>query len=394
MIGSITPRGDARASRLNPRVLPIHWILALLVALVPALIVAPATAGGRPMSAHVAVFATTFDGGVYRRDGDAPWRRLWQSPDPDTEGSRVWSFVSTDDGRRLYVSGYTGTLWRSVDGGRTWGRAGRGLQLGGRQAATLAHLQVDPQNSRVLYGDGFSGLYKTVDGGDTWRRLARGIPTSFACLMALNRPTGSSLWASSNAIHPGVFYSLYHSTDSGATWHEVGGRGLPADAGPACENTGDLNVAVSLFDARVLYLNAGSPYSGAGSDLYRSDDGGGHWAPLHARYDTGGDSGPDGALRFDPWHPGRLYMDGDAAAGIPVYVSEDGGATWRKTPRLLPDAWEVVPDPTSSLISYAPGANGVYRSIDGGRTWHDWTGHTLPVRADNQIVNFQVELVR
>ncbi len=93
---------------------------------------------------------------------------------------------------RLYVSGYTGTLWRSTDGGQTWQRADRGLHLGRGQAATLAHLQADPRDPRVVCGDGFGGLYKTSDGGDTWRRLDRDLPTSLVCLMALNRPTGDN----------------------------------------------------------------------------------------------------------------------------------------------------------------------------------------------------------
>jgi len=388
--GRLSPRGDARSRRPDARTRPLWWLLALLAAL----LATPVAAGGRPAGAHVAVFATTFAGGVYRRDGDAPWRRLWQSPDPDTEGSRVWSFVATDDGRLLYVSGYTGTLWRSIDGGRIWRRADRGLRLGNGQAATLAHLQADPQDPRVLYGDGFSGLYTTADGGDTWRRLDRGLPTSLVCLMALNRPTGDSLWATASVMDPDVAYRLFHSTDGGATWRAVRGCGLPASAGAACEDTGDLNVAVSPVGARVLYLNAGSPGGGEGAALYRSTDGGARWVSLHARYDTGSEAGPSGALRFDPWHPGRLYISGTDSTGDTVYLSEDGGHTWRKPPGLPPNTQEVIPDPTSPLVAYAPGGRGVYRSVDGGRTWHDWTGPTLPVRDDNQIVNVQVEIVR
>lgn len=94
MRGRLSPRGDARSRRPDARIRPLWWLLALLAAL----LATPVAAGGRPAGAHVAVFATTFAGGVYRRGGDTPWRRQWQSPDPDTEGSRVWSFVATDSG--------------------------------------------------------------------------------------------------------------------------------------------------------------------------------------------------------------------------------------------------------------------------------------------------------
>jgi len=134
--------------------------------------------------------------------------------------------------------------------------------------------------------------------------------------------------------------------------------------------------------------------------LWRSEDGGGSWAPAgegiaHAHVSSvavsAAERGADGA--------GVVYAGTEPSA---VFRSEDGGASWRELGGLLDlpsaDTWSfppkpethharwVAPDPlVAGRLFVAIEAGALVRSEDGGRTWRDRTPdgpidtHTLVV---------------
>lgn len=63
-------------------------------------------------------------------------------------------------------------------------------------------------------------------------------------------------------------------------------------------------------------------YAADAATLYRSDDAGQTWQPANEGLPDGGVS----ALALDPRQPERLYA---ATAADALFVSEDGGTTWR-----------------------------------------------------------------
>jgi photosystem II stability/assembly factor-like uncharacterized protein len=97
------------------------------------------------------------------------------------------------------------------------------------------------------------------------------------------------------------------------------------------------------------------------------------WAPLAAAA-TGlwQTLGPAGGtvlgLAVDPSAPGTLYA---AAGGGGLYKTLDGGRSWNhRDAGLIPNfVLQVVVDPVAPSTLYAATANGLFRSGDGGSSW-------------------------
>jgi hypothetical protein len=114
---------------------------------------------------------------------------------------------------------------------------------------------------------------------------------------------------------------------------------------------------------------------GAGSGVYKSTDGGEHWAEL-----TRNPGLPTGllgniGLAVSPANPRRLWASIEADSGG-IFRSDDAGATWRRVNadrKLRQRAWyysRVFADPKDTNVVYALNV-GFYRSKDGGRTFRE-----------------------
>ena len=187
---------------------------------------------------------------------------------------------------------------------------------------------------------------------------------------------------------PNVFYigvnngGVWKTTDFGRTWKPI------FDDQP----TGSIgDVAVAPFNPEVIYVGSGEglqrPDLSVGDGIYKSRDGGKSWANTGLK-----NAQQIGGLAIDPKNENRLFA---AALGHPyganeergVYRTIDGGKTWEKV--LYTDentgAVQVAIDPNNSNTVYAdmwagrqgPWENGswdgkesgLYKSIDGGTTW-------------------------
>jgi photosystem II stability/assembly factor-like uncharacterized protein len=92
-------------------------------------------------------------------------------------------------------------------------------------------------------------------------------------------------------------------------------------------------------------------------------------------------SGPEGgyilALAVNPSDPATLYA---AANGAGIYRSTDAGETWRAVNAELTDVRCLAIDPVDRSTVYAGGANGLFKSVDGGESWINKFS-TSPVRS-------------
>jgi photosystem II stability/assembly factor-like uncharacterized protein len=155
-------------------------------------------------------------------------------------------------------------------------------------------------------------------------------------------------------------------------------------------------IAVAESNPNVLYVGSGEglqrPDLSTGDGIYQSTDGGKTWTHLGLR-----DGQQIAQVIVDPKDPNRLFV---AVLGHPygpneergIFRSTDGGATFQKVLYKNENVGgiDVIFDPSNSQTVYAalwearqgpwengefhgPGS-GVYKSTDGGGTWHPLGG--------------------
>src|SRR2546421_1392934 len=191
---------------------------------------------------------------------------------------------------------------------------------------------------------------------------------------------------------PNVFYmaqvngGVFKTIDYGRTWQPIFDDQPTSSVGA---------IAVSISNPEIVYVGSGEglhrPDLSIGDGIYKSTDAGKTWAHLGLR-----DGQQIAQLAVDPKNPDRVFV---AVAGHPygpnqergVYRSLDGGKTFDKV--LYRDenvgASDVQIDPSDPQIIYAalwesregPWENGVFngdgggifKSLDGGKTWAQLT---------------------
>ncbi len=185
---------------------------------------------------------------------------------------------------------------------------------------------------------------------------------------------------------------VWKTSDAGRTW-------LPIFDDQPVASVGALAVAPSAPD--VIYVGSGESTlrdsTGFGTGVYKSTDAGRTWTHLGLS-----DTQHIGKIAVDPRNPDTVFVAaiGHLYAANPdrgVFRSRDGGRSWQKV--LYKDenvgAVEVVIDPANPHVVYAglwntrrppwftyaptngPGG-GIYKSTDGGSTWHQLTAGLPP----------------
>jgi hypothetical protein len=156
--------------------------------------------------------------------------------------------------------------------GGTWEYVGAN-NIGGR----VTDVVVDPTQPDTLFiSSAGGGVWKSTDAGLTYTPAW---PNDYPqAIGSLARGSDGTLWAGTgeaNASGGGITYTgdgVYKSTDGGVTWTNVG-----------LENAGMIGrIAVDPTNPDIVFVAAtGDLYSPGGKrGLYRTIDGGGHWAPV------------------------------------------------------------------------------------------------------------------
>ncbi len=322
----------------------------------------PGDSLGRGLSRNDRYFFMRTESRLFRSaDSGAHWTRL--EPFGESVSAGYWSFDAV--GTRLFAQAIDG-LRISADDGTTWTRDSSFFNL--RNTSTVTEIiGLDG----YLFAGCFHGVYRSQDQGATWAGANTGIGigpiNAFAGLGA-----GRMLAASP--------YGIYATTDSGAHWTLE--KDPSPTAGPAR--------ALAVMGVSVLaFVNYGGVFCTA--DL------GKHW---EKRADFPGTEAHSLTAIGR-----RLFLETNAGQ---IFVSLDSGRTFGLTMggsdperigmvALGPDGiyaptsygvarydtvsgWKLVPAPLAASELLAVGASGpallagtygegVFRSLDGGRTW-------------------------
>ena len=205
------------------------------------------------------------------------------------------------------------------------------------------------------------------------------------------------------ADQPMVYYvgaasgGVWKTKDGGLNW-------FPIFDGQEVHSIGA--VAVAPSNPMVVYVGTGESSIRSnvsiGDGVYKSEDGGETWEHIGLK-----NSGRISRIIVHPDDPDKVYVGALGHAYSPqrdrgVYVSHDGGGSWKHTlfvdqntgisdmamdtdnPRVLfAGAWHLELK-TWKRISGGPGS-GIFKSTDGGMTWDRLVGNGLPTRDVGKI---------
>lgn len=253
-------------------------------------------------------------------------------------------------------------LWFSYDGGGKWRHIYKRINPEGN----VRTLKVDPTNARrVLAGSDRAGVFVSEDGGYRWEQLTDVTSDQEVWSLELDPEDPERIYVGSR---PGGFRSV----DGGRSFRPMA-MGIGDECPIGVPRT--TNLVVDPRDHRTVW--AGVEVDG----VYRSEDGGEHWAHL-------GDLGPT------PFHGDihglvvRQGTDGPrlhATTPFGLATSSDDGKNWdwhefdgfergSGQPYAYCRGVFVKPgEPDTMLVGvgdYIPGRVGaIERTVDGGATW-------------------------
>lgn len=270
---------------------------------------------------------------------------------------------------------YAHMTWRNV-----------GPAVAGGRVAGVAGTAADPKLYYLATAGG--GVWKTDNGGETWSPVFDKQAVSAVGAVAIDPSNENVVWAGTGEANPrnDVSYGdgIYKTTDGGKTWKNMGLQATRHISRIAIDPKNGNHVVVAAQGD----VFKDSPDRG----IYVTQDGGATWS--HTLY-VGPKSGasdlamaaddPDilytGIWQFqrEPW----TFHSGGTEDGL--YKSVDGGKTWtRLTGHGLPEGITgrigvaIAPSNHNRVYALIEAKDGIlWRTDDGGATWTMTSNDTL-----------------
>lgn len=234
----------------------------------------------------------------------------------------------------VYTSIYGAGIYKSTDLGSTWRSINYGLSE--KWVHSMAMSRVDPL---TLYaGTDATGFYITHDGGRTWVASNNGLLESAVVEITFDA------W-----VDPSLRSDLFDQAFF---------EGVPDSSDAVSGVVSILAIGVDSFDPQKLYIGT------EGGGIYRSNNGGIRW------YLTDLTTQTVYTILSDPFTISVLYAGCDSASNT-MFRSLDGGVTWKLSNVGMAGltVYTLAANPTLPGVLYAGTSQGVYKSIDGAKTW-------------------------
>lgn len=289
--------------------------------------------------------------------------------------------VNMKNNDMIYIGTASGGVWKSETGGITWQSI-----FDSQKVASIGALKVDKQNPDIIWagtGEGNprnsqtmgAGIYKSIDGGRTWKLM--GLEKTYTIHRIHIHPKNSDIVyvaAMGSAWGDNPQRGVFKTTDGGNTWKKVlyvNERTGCADMIIDPQNPNKLFAAMWEYHRDPWFFTSG----GKGSGLYMTLDGGKTWKKCTKGLPNG-EIGRIG-LAVSPANPKRVYALVEAKKNG-MYRSDDGGFSWTKTASAnigdRPFYYaELYPDPVDQNTLFNIFST-VSISIDGGKNFEQLVG--------------------
>ena len=271
-------------------------------------------------------------------------------------GTHQWAVLGPDGGdvrslaydpqdpNRVFLGTSTGVIFVSEDGGHNWSRFAK---LGSGDDYVLDHIAFDPQNSKTIFVSAWSvqdqaagDIFRTHNGGKDWQALPAMQGKSVrAMAVAASNP---------KIVVAGALDGVYRSRDGGNQWEHISDAGV--------KNIESL--AIDPKDPNVIY-------AGTWHLAWKTSDGGANWQHINKGMIDDSDvfsvivSSADSSEVF-------------ASACSGIYKSTSGGDQFQKIqgiPFTARRTRVLKQDPSNPAVVYAGTTEGLWKSVDEGKTW-------------------------
>ncbi len=285
-------------------------------------------------------------------------------------------------------------IYKSTDAGKTW------THLGLRDGQQIPQIVVDPRDPNKLfvavlghpYGPNEErGLFKSVDGGRTFTKSLYKDENTGAIDVVLDPKNPeivyAAMWESrqapwENGVFSGPGSGLFKSSDGGATWKPLT-KGLPTFEKDVAGRIG-LTVAPSLPSR--LFATVETRDSGESGFLFRSDDSGESWVRISDDPYIVGRPSDFAEVKVHPTNPDIIFT-----ASRVIWKSLDGGKTFTgvKGAPGGDDYHRIWINPLDPNVMLLAADQGAVVTVNGGATWTSWynqpTAQMYHVSTDNNF---------
>ncbi len=312
----------------------------------------------------------------------------WRSIGPYRGGRTVGATGIAQQPNIFYIGVNNGGVWKTTDYGRTWFPI-----FDDQSTGSIGTIAVAPSNPDIIYvgsGEGLhrpdlstgNGIYKSIDAGKTWMHLGlqdgQQIPK-----IAIDPTNADRIFVAvlGHPYGPNKERGIYRSINGGKTFEKI----LYKD-----ENTGGDDVSIDPNNPNIIFATLwesregpweNSEWSGTGGGIFKSTDGGNTWKKLSKGLP---ENMVQAHIAIAPSSSSIMYVaigttepnDYGTGKGMGIYRSNDGGENWEKIsddgrPEARiggGDVPELMVDPKNPEIVYSTSID-VWRSVDGGKNW-------------------------
>ncbi|MGZ4079424.1 MAG: WD40/YVTN/BNR-like repeat-containing protein, partial [Bacteroidia bacterium] len=162
--------------------------------------------------------------------------------------------LSVVDDKIVWVSGSSGTIGRSTDGGKTW----KWHTVKGFEKNDFRDIEAFSESTAIIMAVGEPAyILKTTDGGESWKTVYEN-KTKGMFLDAMEFSDKQNGFVVGDPVN-GIFF-ISKTTDGGNSWQDLDPKYCPvADSGEACFASSGTNIR--MIDKSVFCFVSGGTHS-------------------------------------------------------------------------------------------------------------------------------------